>query len=118
MMARTKFVRVMGTCALLIGCGSSTVEPLPLDITVQASRATAAPGDSIDFVATVQGQDLLGVDVDFGDGSTDSRGTSGARTGKLTFRHAFTTRGAYTTKITVTDGAVGQKTASVVVQIL
>jgi plastocyanin len=115
-MTRT-FVRALAACVLLIGCGSNTVEPLPLDISIQASRVTAAPGDSIDFVANVQGQDLLGVDVDFGDGSTDQRGTGGARTGKLTFRHAFTARGAYTTKITVTDGAVGQKTASVLIQI-
>jgi hypothetical protein len=99
-------------CAAL-ACGESTLAPLPLDITVAASRTTAAPGDTIAFVATVQGGSLLGLNVDYGDSSTDLYGTSGARTGKVTFRHAYTARGTFTAKITLTDATLGTKSASV-----
>ena len=96
-----------------LGCTESTLAPLPLDITIAASRTTAAPGDTIYFVATVQGGSLLGLNADYGDNATDLYGTSGARTGKVTFRHAYAARGTFTTKITITDATLGTKTASV-----
>jgi len=100
-----------------LGCTESTLDPLPLEITVAASRTTAAPGDTILFVATVQGGSLLGLNADYGDTSTDLYGTSGARTGKVTFRHAYATRGTFTTKITLTDATLGQKSASVEIHV-
>ena len=96
-----------------LACGESTLAPLPLDITVSASRTTAAPGDTIVFVATIQGGSLLGLNAEYGDNLTDVYGTSGARTGKVTFRHAYAARGTYTTKITLTDATLGTKSASV-----
>lgn len=99
------------------GCSESTLAPLPLQISVAASRTTAAPGDTIYFVATVQGGSLLGLNADYGDTSTDLFGTSGARTGKVTFRHAYATRGTFTTKITLTDATLGTKTDSVQIHV-
>lgn len=103
--------------AIAWGCTESTLDPLPLEIAVAASRTTAAPGDTILFVATVQGGSLLGLDADYGDTTTEQFATGGARTGKVTFRHAYTTRGTFTTKITVTDATLGQKNASVEVRV-
>jgi hypothetical protein len=103
--------------ALAAACSQSSLEALPLEITVAASRTTAAPGDTILFVATVQGGSLLGLDVDYGDSTVDQYGTAGARTGKVTFRHAYTVRGTFTTKITVTDAFAGQKNASVEIRV-
>jgi hypothetical protein len=103
--------------AAVLGCTESTLDPLPLDISVAASRTTAAPGDTIYFVATVQGGSLLGLNADYGDTSTDLFGTSGARTGKVTFRHAYATRGTFTTKITLTDATLGTKSASVEIHV-
>jgi hypothetical protein len=100
-----------------LGCTESTLEPLPLDITIATSRTTAAPGDTILFVATVQGGSLLGLNADYGDNSTDLFGTAGARTGKVTFRHAYSSRGNFTTKITLTDATLGTKTASVEIHV-
>ena len=69
------------------------------------------------FVATVQGGNLLGLDADYGDHTTDQYGTAGARTGKVTFRHAYTTRGTFMAKITVTDAVAGQKADSIEVRV-
>ena len=69
------------------------------------------------LVATVQGASLLGLDADFGDSTTAQFFAAGARTGKVTFQHAYTTRGTFTTKITVTDASTIQKNASVQVRV-
>ena len=100
-----------------LGCRESTLAPLPLEITIAASRTTAAPGDTILFVATVQGGSLLGLEADYGDSTGDTFGTGGARTGKVTFRHAYSTRGTFTTKIILTDATLGQKNASVEIRV-
>lgn len=109
---------VLGVMTLLCACGPATTAPQPLEISVAASRASVAVGDTVSFVATVQGTSLLGLDADFGDGGTDSYGTAGARTGKVTFRHPFSARGTYTVKITATDSDTSQKSASVGIQVL
>jgi hypothetical protein len=111
-----KRLLIIGGLALATAC-QSTLEALPLEISVTASRATAAPGDTIAFVATIQGGSLLGLDADYGDNTTEQYGTAGARTGKVTFRHAYLARGTFTAKITVTDASAGQKNASVQVRV-
>ena len=105
------------TLVLAWGCSESTVEALPLEISVAASRTTVALGDTVVFVATVQGGSLLGLDADFGDQTTDQFGTAGAQTGKVSFRHAYATRGTFTVKITVTDAVAGQKADSIYVHV-
>jgi len=106
-------VLLIASLAVSSACTQSTLAPLPLDISVAASRATAAPGDTVVFVATVQGGSLLGLDADYGDQTVDQYGTAGARTGKVSFRHAYSARGTFTVKITVTDATAGQRAASV-----
>jgi hypothetical protein len=101
----------------LLACGDATLEPLPLDVTVEASRATAAPGQSIEFVVNAQGGDLLGLHMDYGDGSAEQFGTGGARTARVTFRHAYSAVGVYQARATVTDAVAGTKDASVEVRV-
>jgi len=113
-----KRLLVVGAAILTSACSPATLEPLPLQISVEAAPASAAVGDTVYFIATVQGNSLLGLNADFGDGGGDSYGTGGARTGRVTFRHPFVARGTYTVKITVTDGNAAQKAASVDVHIL
>lgn len=103
---------------MLGGCSPATLDVIPLQISVEATPASAPVGDTVTFVATVQGNSLLGLDADFGDGGTDRYGTSGARTGKVTFRHPFLARGTYTVRITVTDSDASTKAASIDIQIL
>ena len=113
---RQLFLATFAMCAL-VACGESTLEPLPLDIKIETSRTTAAPGDTINFVVVTQGGVLLGIDIDYADGSGDQYGTGGARTARVSFRHAYTGRGIYHVNATVTDGTAGQKKAAVDIHI-
>ncbi len=103
--------------ASLSACGESTLAPLPLQISVTTNRTSAAPGDTVYFGATVQGGQRLGLDADYGDNTVDQFGASGARTGKITFHHAYAARGTFTTKITVTDATLGTASASVEIRV-
>jgi hypothetical protein len=93
------------------------VDPLPLDITMTASKMATVAADSISFVVNAQGNALLGIDADFGDGATVTQPTQGARTAKVTFRHAYTGIGTFQVTATVTDAVLGSKSASVQVSI-
>jgi plastocyanin len=88
-----------------------------LQVTLTASVATVRPGDSVTFVVSASGNNLIGVEMDYGDGAGDQYATGGAHTAKVTFRHAFSGSGTYVTRASVTDAIAGQKdaTATVVV---
>jgi hypothetical protein len=103
---------LIASALVLLACGDITLDPLPLDVSIEASRLTAAPGDTILFVVRAQGGNLLGIAIDFGDGSTDEFGTSGARTARVMFRHAYLTTGSFQVQTTVTDETVGAKGAT------
>ena len=104
--------------AVLIGlftgptaCGDGSLDPLPLSITLELSRTSAAPGEPVQFVANAQGGTLLGISIDYGDGSTDEFATGGARTARRTFSHAFAAAGVYQVRATVSDAATGSQHA-------
>ncbi|MGQ0539442.1 MAG: PKD domain-containing protein [Gemmatimonadaceae bacterium] len=101
----------------MAACSSSTLEPKPLDVTVQASRTTAAPGDTIDFLVHAQGGTLFGVQIEYGDGIIEQFPTAGARTARHTFRHPYKLRGTFLVRVTVTDAVAGQKEATVEVRV-
>jgi PKD domain-containing protein len=118
-MRRTLF-RLVPRSLLLVGlvaCGDVSLDPLPLQISIQASRVTAAPGDPVSFVVTAQGGDLVGVEIDYGDNTADQRGTAGARTAQVTFSHAFSAAGAYRVRATVMDALAGSRDAEVEIRI-
>ena len=101
----------------IAACSTATVENPPFTVGIDASRVTAGPGDSISFVVTAQGSNLVGLQVDYGDTIVDQYQTGGARTARVTFRHAYAARGTYTTVVTATDATAGQKQASVEIHV-
>ena len=101
----------------LASCTPATLEPKPLDIGVEVNRTTTVPGDTLTFVVSAQGGTLVGVEIDYGDNVLDQFGTAGARTARVTFRHAYVERGSYTVKAVVTDAAAGQKQATIEVRV-
>ena len=112
--------RAAAAFLVLIGfaaCDDATLDPLPLVVSIEPSRATAAPGDTISFLVSAQGGSLVGVAMVFGDGGGDQRATGGARTAQVTFPHAYSVAGVYQASATVTDAVAGDKSASVQVRI-
>ena len=106
--------------AILIGfaaCTPATLEPNPLDVGIEVNRTTAAMGDTLSFVVSAQGGALVGVEIDYGDNVLDQYGTSGARTARVTFKHAYSQPGTYTVKAVATDAAAGQKQATIEVRV-
>jgi len=102
---------------ILGACSAEPLAPLPLGIGIVASRITAVPGESISFEVTAQGGQLVGITTAYGDGTEDQFGTGGARTARVTFRHAFSAPGTYQVRATVTDAVSGEKEASVEVRV-
>ena len=92
------------------------LHPLPLDISLDASRTAPAVGDTVNFLVTTQGGNLLGINMDYGDNSGDQFGLAGARTAKVTFRHVFAAAGSYQVQATVTDATTTEKSATVQIQ--
>ena len=101
----------------LMACEGSVLEPLPLEVTMEANRATAAPGDTVVFVVNARGGNLLGIEINYGDDVTEPFATAGARTARVTFRHAYSARAIYLVRATVFDAAAGQKEATVEVRV-
>jgi hypothetical protein len=111
--ARVPFAVLVGFAA----CDDAPLDPLPLAISIEATGETAAPGDTISFLVSAQGESLAGVAIAFGDGTGDQLATGGARTARVTFRHAYPDVGLYEASATVTDAVAGVKSASVEVRV-
>lgn len=102
---------------VLLACDSATLDPLPLDIRLEAAPPTSAPGDTITFLVTAQGGRLLGIVMQFGDGTTQQQATGGARTARLTFRHAYASAGVYEAAASATDALAGDRQATVTIRV-
>jgi hypothetical protein len=112
--------RTLVAFILLIGvmaCGDGSLDPLPLEVTVQASRTTATPGDAIGFVVTAQGGTLLSVAIDYGDSTTEAYNAAGARTATVTFSHAYEAVGTYQVVARVADAIAGERDATVEIRV-
>jgi len=103
---------LVAAAAVLGGCLGAKLEPLPLDVTLQANKQTASVGDTIAFQTNAQGSSLFGVAVDFGDSRTATYDAQGARTVKIVFSHAYDASGTYLVRATATDQTLGSKDAS------
>ncbi|MEW5918534.1 MAG: hypothetical protein AB1762_19180 [Gemmatimonadota bacterium] len=115
MRMRTYLVALLFVAA--VGCSTDPIEPLPLQLTVEANRTTAATGDTVTFVTNAQGGSLVGVEIDYGDNTTDTFATGGARTARITFRHAYQQRATFTVRAVVTDALAGTKEATIAVTV-
>jgi len=95
----------------------AAVEPLPFQVTLEASKTTFPTAEIVDFVVTAQGGTLLAIDIDYGDGVTEQFPPSGSRTARVTFHHGFDASGPYLVKATVTEATEGEKSATVQVTV-
>jgi len=112
--------RVLLTSILVIAgasCGESTLDRLPLAVTIFPTKSVTTPLDTITFRVSAQGGNLVGLQIDYADSNSDQFGTSGARTAEITFHHAYTAAGTYQVTVTVTDALAGQKRASTEIRV-
>jgi hypothetical protein len=78
-------------------CGPSALEPIDLDLTLEATPTTVAVGQEVTFTIDVRGTQLLGLRMSYGDGpeSFDYLGIAGARTARWSNTHAYEEPGTY-----------------------
>jgi hypothetical protein len=107
---RSLFAAILFAAA---GCADPTLPPLPLEIGLQVSRTTTVPGDTLNFLVTTQGGSLIDVAIEFADGSSDNFAAGGARTARITFRHAYIVTGTFQVKAVVQDALAGLKEATI-----
>jgi hypothetical protein len=111
-----KRLRLAIACICLSACGGGTLETLPLAINVTAAP-TAAVGDTVSFVVNVQGSGVVGIDADFGDGTSDAVQIPFARTARNTFKHVYATAGGFSATFGVTQSDSVSKSATATVQV-
>lgn len=98
-------------------CRESLAPQVPLEVTMEASHLTALAGDTITFIVHATGNNLVGVEIDFGDSVSEAYSTGGAHTARVTFRHAFVATGSFTVRAVVTDAIAGVKEATLGIQV-
>ena len=69
-------------------------------------------GAQVTFTVSAAGNNLVGVVMEYGDAGTDLYATGGARTARVTFRHAYDSAGTFTVRAIVTDATAGESEAT------
>jgi hypothetical protein len=98
-------------------CDTSIAQPSSLDLTIVANRTTVARGETVTFDVNARGGQLLGFEMQYGDGGSDQLAAGGAQTARTTFQHAYSTAGTFTASVELSDAVLGQKEASVEIRV-
>ena len=115
-------MKLLPVAFLLVACVGAcrqTTEPtVEISVTLESSHVTATTGDTVTFVVRANGNNLVGVVIDFGDSVSDQYATGGALTARVTFKHAYLATGNYSVRAVVTDAISGDKEVSVAVTVI
>ena len=106
----------LAAALLCAGCVESTAPPA-FAISATVDRATTAPGDSVNFVITASGSDLVRLNVAFGDATTFERELFGAQTVTANLRHAYPAAGQFTMTAVITAASNETRQTTVGVQV-
>lgn len=115
---RTQSVGLMLVLAATVGCGPSALEPLELSLALEADPTTVTVGQEVTFVMDVQGTQLLGLRISYGDGedSFDFLGIAGARTARWTNKHTYEEPGTFVVRAQVEEASGGlERTVTITV---
>jgi len=99
------------------GCRQTTEPAVEISVTLESSHVTATTGDTVTFTVRADGNNLVGVVIDFGDSVVEQYATGGANTARVTFKHAYLASGNYTVRAVITDATSGDKEATVLVAV-
>ena len=103
--------------AWLLACGVDPIDNGPARISLTADRTTATTEQEVEFFLSAAGPSITKVDLDFGDGSTETVEAFGATTVSARRRHAFAEAGSYTVTATLTDAFDGMLSDDVTVEV-
>jgi len=106
--------------ALLLGvaaCNTGVSSPPPLSLTLEVDRTSAVVGGQFEFTFGAEGQNLVGLVIDFGDGVSDSIPLFGAQSAAGLRDHSYETPGTFVVLAELTAPPQGSRTASVSVTV-
>ena len=101
----------------LQNCRQTTAPVVAISLTLESSHVTATTGDTVTFTVRANGNNLVGVVIDYGDSISEQYATGGALTARITFTHAVLAKGNYTVRAVVTDAIMGEKDVTVLVTV-
>lgn len=102
---------------LTAGCAFRELEPLPLRLELSVDRTAAVVGQDFVFTIDAQGNNLLGITVNYGDGATSQFEAFGSRTYTRTDRHSYDVPGVYIVRATVEEASSGTASQEVTVEV-
>jgi hypothetical protein len=102
---------------LLTACTTILDSPPPLSLSLEVDRATALVGEEFEFTYGAEGDNLVGLALDFGDGAVDSIPLYGARTAAGFRAHSYGAPGTFVVTAELTAPPQGFRTASVSVTV-
>jgi hypothetical protein len=103
---------VVALAVVVAAACDNSLEPVALEIDLQASSVDFAAGDTINFLVIAQGTNLAGAMIDFADGVVDQFGAAGARTAHITFKHAYSVTGNFRVRASVIDASGEERSDS------
>ena len=99
-------------------CRQTTEPAVEISVTLESSHVMATAGDTVTFTVRANGNNLVGVVIDFGDSVVEQYATGGANTARVTFKHAYVATGNYTVRAVITDAISGDKEVTVLVAVI
>jgi len=117
--SRARRTSVFGVASILltvgaaVGCADSSVD-LPtsgtLDLVLTVSPKTIPSGGTVKISTSAIGTQLFGTVIEYGEGTVDSIGASGAQTQTATRDWTYNTPGLFVVRATVDDAFQGRLT--------
>ncbi len=113
MVALAVCMPILGSCSDI-----ATDGPQPLALEFTASLESTTVGQSVAFSFSATGGWLIGLTLDYGDGTTESVPGHGSHALNGTREHAWEVAGSYRVRASLEDGTLGSLTDEVTIEVL
>lgn len=117
---RKRMMVALAVCVPILGSCSdiATDGPQPLALEFTASLESTNVGQTVVFSFAATGGWLIGLTLDYGDGTTESVAGLGSHALNGTRPHAWEAPGSYRVRAKLDDGTLGSLTKEVTVEVL
>lgn len=100
-----------------VACDTGVEPPRALTLSLEVDRTEATLGQEFEFTYSAEGQNLVGLVIDFGDGVRDSIPLFGAQTADGFRDHGYLSPGSFEVTAELTAPPQGSRTATVSVTV-